>query len=379
MRFLILGAGRQGRAAAYDMLRHGAAEVVLADRDPAVAEDACRWLARPEARPLALDASDRAGVVAAMRGADVALSAVVYRLNVGLARAAIEARCHFLDLGGNNDIVDAELALDDEAREAGVTIVPDTGLAPGMANVLGARAVTSFDRAESLRIRVGGLPQHPKPPLGFQLTFSVHGLINEYAEPARLLRGGLEVRVPSLTGVEALEFPSVGPLEAFHTSGGASTLTRTMRDLVGDLDYKTIRYPGHAEKMRLLFDIGLAGEEPVAAGGVALAPRHMLAALLERVLPHDEPDLVLVRIEAEGIRSGRPARYRLELVDRADEAAGLTAMMRTTAFPAAIIAGMLARGEIRQPGARPQEMCVPYEAFVRELRARGFDLREEWT
>jgi len=379
MRFLVLGAGRQGRAAAYDMLRHGAAEVVLADQDRAVAEDACRWLARPEAVPLALDAGDPGAVLQAMRRADVTLSAVVYRLNVSLARAAIEAGCHFLDLGGNNDVVDAELALDDEARRAGITIVPDTGLAPGMANVLGARAVALFDRAENLRIRVGGLPQRPKPPLQYQLTFSVHGLINEYAEPARVLRGGREVEAPSLADVETLEFPRIGTLEAFNTSGGASTLTRTLRGRVTNLDYKTIRYPGHAEKMRLLFDLGLAGENPLDAGGVTLAPRRMLATLLERTLPHDEPDMVLVRIEADGIRAGRPARYRLELVDRGDPEAGLTAMMRTTAFPSAIIAEMLALGDIAERGARPQELCVPHEPFVAELRARGFDFQEGWT
>jgi lysine 6-dehydrogenase len=310
---------------------------------------------------------------------DVALSAVVYHLNVALARAAIASGCHFLDLGGNNDVVDATLELDAEARAAGVTVIPDCGLAPGMANILAARAVAAFDQADSVRIRVGGLPQNPMPPLDYQLTFSVHGLINEYAEPCRTLRDGLEVIEAPLTGIEELDFPPVGRLEAFHTSGGVSTLTRTLRGRVRNLDYKTIRYPGHGAKMRFLLDLGMAGETPVPLGAVAIAPREMLAAMLARVLPHDGPDLIIVRIEAEGRRRGNPARYRLDLLDRGDEREGLTAMMKATAFPAAIIALMLARGDITQRGAVPQETCVPHERFVEELRSRGFDLREEWT
>lgn len=379
MRFLILGAGRQGRAAAYDLLRHGASEVVLADRDPAVAEDACRWLGRPEARALRLDAARGDDALRAMRGADVTLSAVVYELNAQLAGTAVEAGCHFVDLGGNNAVVDAELALDANARAAGVTIVPDCGLAPGMANILAARAVETFDRAERVRILVGGLPQTPRPPLDYQLTFSVYGLINEYDEPCRILRDGEESVVAPLTETETLELAPLGTLEAFHTSGGASTLTRTLRGRVRNLEYKTIRYPGHAAKMRLLFDLGLGSHERLAVDGARVAPREMLAALLTRILPHDGPDLVVVRIEAEGERGGRAARYRLDLLDRAEEGRGLTAMMRTTAFPAAIVALMLARGDIARRGALPQETCVPHERFFEEIRARGFDIREERT
>ncbi|HEX8720481.1 MAG TPA: saccharopine dehydrogenase C-terminal domain-containing protein [Pyrinomonadaceae bacterium] len=388
MRVLVLGAGRMGLGAAYDLAHNsrGVERVTVADVDGARARAVCETLRDPRAVPEQLDAEDRARVVALMRGHDAAISCVTYFHNLGLARAAVEAGTNFCDLGGNNAVVDAELALDSEARAAGVNVIPDCGLAPGMVSVLAAHGAARFSRLDGLHIRVGGLPQRPRPPLDYQIVFSVEGLINEYVERARVIRGGVLTEVESMTEVESLDFPEpFGRMEAFQTSGGTSTLPETFAGRVRELDYKTIRYPGHCERFRLLIDLGLCASDPVDVGGVAVPPRRLLGELLYRHLPADEPDVVLVRLEFVGRLAddagarGDAARLRYDIIDRFDERAGLSAMQRTTAFPASVIAQMMAQGLTTRKGAVPQERCVPPEAFVAELARRDINISESFV
>lgn len=364
-RYLVLGAGRMGQAAAWDLARQpGTRAVVLADRDGAALARARRAAASPRVTAVRADLSRPAGLEPLLRAADAVLSAAPYRFNLGLAKAAVSAGCHFVDLGGNDAVVAAELALHRQAKARGVTVVPDCGLAPGMVSLLAADGIARLGgRADAVRIRVGGLPLHPKPPLDYQLVFSVQGLINEYIEPCRALRKGRIAVLPPLSGLEAVAFPPpFGRLEAFTTSGGASTLPDTYRGRVRDLDYKTLRYPGHAARFRLLMDLGLTASTPLPSGAV---PRDVLAACLEKTVPAQGPDAVLVRVTVS--RGRRTLVY--QCIDRGDRR--FTAMMRTTAFPAAIVTGMLARGDLHRPGALPQERCIPPGPFLEALRARG--------
>lgn len=376
MRILVLGAGRMGFGAVYDLARQDDVErVTVAD---AVAERSHRVASvagNGKAVPMLLDVTNEAAVRDAMRGHDAVLSCVVYELNAQLARAAVDVGTNFCDLGGNNDVVAAELALDQAARRAGVNIIPDCGLAPGMVSLLVAHAAARFQKLDQIHIRVGGLPQNPKPPLDYQLVFSVEGLINEYIEPARVIRDGRITKVESMTELEELEFPPpFGRLEAFQTSGGTSTLPDTFLGRVRDLDYKTIRYPGHCSKFKTLIDLGLCSSDPLSVDGLRIAPRRLLAEMLLRHLPADEPDVVLVRVEVSG--DGGTLRY--DIIDRQDTASGLSAMMRTTAFPAAIVALMMARRQVSTKGAVPQERCIPADAFMRELAARKIHVMEKW-
>ena len=417
MRVLVLGAGRMGLGAAYDLLHNseGVELVTVADVDEGRARAVAETLRDGRARPAQVDVEDRLRVVELMRGHDAALSCVTYFHNLSLARAAVEARTHFCDLGGNNAVVDAELALDEEASAAGVNIVPDCGLAPGMVSVLAAHGAARFEQLDEIHIRVGGLPQNPRPPLDYQIVFSVEGLINEYVERARVIRGGELVEVESLTELESLDFPEpFGRMEAFQTSGGTSTLPETFLGKVKELDYKTVRYPGHCERFKLLVDLGLASSEATEVGGVTVAPRRLLGEMLNRHLPADGPDLVFIRLEFVGrlktdedallrqlvevgqvspseasserfagvvhtaARQGRTqaARLRYDIIDRFDPRTGLSAMQRTTAFPASLVAQVMARGETTRRGAVPQERCIPPEAFVAALAARGIRIDE---
>src|SRR5687768_1725904 len=241
MKMLVLGAGRMGLGAAHDLAAQAdVTEVTVADVDLAKAQEIAARVG-PKVRAAQIDCNDHAAVVALMRGHASAISCVNYWLNERLATAAIEAGTHFCDLGGNNEFVDAELALDQQARAAGVNIIPDCGLAPGMVAVLAAHGAEQFETLDSIHIRVGGLPQIPKPPLDYQLVFSVEGLINEYIEPARVIRDGKVTIVDSMTELETLHFPEpFGAMEAFQTSGGTSTLVESFLGEVYDLDYKTI-------------------------------------------------------------------------------------------------------------------------------------------
>jgi len=374
---LVLGSGRMGLGAAYDFAQQPDVErVTVADIDLGRARAVAERIGSSKVVPVQIDVTDHKAVVELMRGHASTLSCVVYKLNVQLARAAIEAGTNFCDLGGNNDVVGAELALDAEARDAGVTIVPDCGLAPGMVAVLVAHATERFTNVDEIHIRVGGLPQNPKPPLNYQMVFSVEGLINEYIERARVMRDGKILEVESMTEIEELEFPEpFGKMEAFQTSGGTSTLPETFQGRVKELDYKTIRYKGHCEKIKAMIDLGLCSSTPIEVDGVRIAPRRLLSDLIVKNLPADEPDVVLVRVEVKG--DGKRLRY--DIIDYQDEATGLSAMMRTTAFPAAIVALMMARGDVTKKGAMPQERCIPTQKFMDELAKRNIDVKEEWS
>ena len=376
MKILVLGAGRMGYGAVHDLVRQPDVEsVTVADAVAERAHKVASAVGKGKAIPRQIDVTDQNAAVNVMRGHDAVLSCVVYKLNVGLARAAVAARTNFCDLGGNNDVVAAELALDSEAQRAGINIIPDCGLAPGMVALLVAHAVGRLEKVDEIHIRVGGLPQNPKPPLDYQLVFSVEGLINEYIEPARIIRGGKITTVKSMTELEELEFPPpFGKLEAFQTSGGTSTLPDTFLGRVRELDYKTIRYRGHCEKFKTMIDLGLCSSEAIAVDGLQVPPRRLLAELLMRNLPADEPDVVLVRVEVVG--GGKRLRY--DIIDRFDAQSGLSAMMRTTAFPAAIVALMMARGQTEKKGALPQERCLPADLFMRELAARKINVMERW-
>ncbi|MDT7809118.1 MAG: hypothetical protein QOJ70_2931 [Acidobacteriota bacterium] len=379
-----------GLGAAYD-LAHNSAEVELvtvADVDEARARSVAATLKSARVRAAHVDVKDRARVVELMRGHDAAISCVTYFHNLALARAAVEARTNFCDLGGNNAVVDAELALDTEARAAGINIIPDCGLAPGMVSVLAAHGAARFRSLDELHIRVGGLPQEPLPPLDYQIVFSVEGLINEYVERARVIRDGRLMEVESMTELETLDFPApFGRMEAFQTSGGTSTLPESFKGRVRELDYKTIRYPGHCERFRLLIALGLAGSDPVEIDGARISPRRLLGEMLYRHLPADGPDVVLIRLEFVGRSdSDNPeqktddpehvTRLRYDIIDRFDRGTGLSAMQRTTAFPASVIAQLMAQGLTTQKGALPQELCIPAARFVEELAAREIRISE---
>lgn len=374
MRILVLGAGLQGTACAHDLLRQKDVErVTLADLHP---EKAARTLADGDrVRSIRLDFQDTEELARAMEEHQIVLSAAPYHLNDRLAELAIEARCHFADLGGNTEVLRRQMAMDARASEVGVTIVPDVGLAPGLVNVLAVEGIRRLDRVREVRMFVGGLPEKPRPPLSYQLVYSLEGALDYYTAPSWVVREGRLLQVDALSEVEELEFEGLGRLEAFHTAGGASLLPWSYEGEVERLEYKTLRYPGHADIMRIIRELGLLSREPVEVKGQQVAPRDVfVACATPRLTFPGEPDLVVLRVIVEGIRREREVRLTWNLLDRADSRSGLSAMERTTGFSLSITGLFLGRGRMR-PGVLPAYEAIPCDPYLEALRERGVDVR----
>ena len=375
MKLAVIGAGLMGRAAVYDFSRNdNVSKIGVFDIDEQLAKDIAEKYGASKAVSGKLDAGDVEAARDILNDYDAAVSCVIYKYNPGLTRAAIDAHCHLVDLGGNNDVVRTQLEMNDEAAAAGVVIIPDCGLAPGMVSIIAMDGYQKLTKVDSIKIRVGGLPQSARPPLNYQMVFSAEGLINEYWEPCVILDGGKKKTVNPMTEIELLDFDGVGKLEAFYTSGGTSTLPDTFENKVNFLDYKTIRYPGHCQVFKPMLEIGLASRQPIAVGDQQVEPRALLKAVLDKNLSFGGLDMVLVRVVLEGELDGENKTIVYEIIDRQDTHTGLTAMMRTTAFPAAIIASMAAGGQVDKKGCFPQELAVKSSLFLPELKKRGIHL-----
>ena len=383
-RYVILGSGRQGTAAAYDLaLRGDASEIVLADASDERARQAVTWVSSrlPSDHPVRLipkpvNGGNADSVLALLRNTDAAISALPYRYNLDITRYAIQARCHLCDLGGHPETTTAQLELSDSARRARVSVVPDCGQAPGMATSLMALALRMVPAPENLEVWDGGLPLDPAPPLFYRLTFAVQGLTNEYDGPCYNLRDGKVVALESLSEVQTVDFPRpLGRLEAFCASGTGSTFPWTYRGKLRQFTSRIVRYPGHLDAIRTLKNLGFFSEKPLAVDGCVLSPRRLTETLLEPLLVGDTPiqDVVVVRVHCTGRAKRRPVRAEVDALVYHDPKTGLTAMQRCTGFDAAIVAAMMASGEIA-PGVAVRELSVDPERYVAELARRGIEV-----
>lgn len=382
--YAVLGAGLQGTACAYDMARFGEAkEVRLGDVSLPVAQAAAakvnRLIGRRLARAFRVDVANDRAVRKFLTGVDSFLSAVPYYYNVRVARAAIAAKANMCDLGGNTDVVFQQLKLNAAAKKAGITIVPDCGLCPGMGNTLAVYGMEQFDRPRVVRVRVGGLPQQQRPPLNYFLFFNIAGLTNEYFGKAFILREGKIKKIDTFSELEILEFPApVGLCEAFVTTGGTSTCPWTFEGRLDEYEEKTVRYPGHYGKFKTMLDLGLLDEKPIRIGNVKVVPREVFHAVVGPLLTVEEPrDVVVMRVTVTGEKAGREGRLVLEVMDFFDEKTRFTAMQRTTGFPAAIVAEMMARDEVAK-GAVRLETAIDAHTFVKALPLRDIKLQERF-
>jgi lysine 6-dehydrogenase len=376
---LVLGAGLQGSSAAYHLLQHeGVTQVTIADLHPHRLPAFLQPYLGKRLRAEPLDASDFAAVASLMAGHDAALCALPYYFNEPMTRAAIDSGCHFSDLGGNTDIVFQQKKLHDRAVARGISVVPDCGLAPGMVNILAAEGIRRLDLARSVRIYVGGLPQHPEPPLNYQIVYSLEGALDYYTTPSWVLRGGQPLQVDALSGLEPQEFPApVGTLEAFHTGGGISTMPFAWQGRIETMEYKTLRYPGHVAIMHPIRELGLISNTPIPVKGAPVVPRDVfIAAVQPRLFKPEGRDLVALRVVVEGERAGVPARAAFELLDYYDAAQGISAMMRTTGFSLSLTALMQAGGTITARGVHTPDEAVPFRPYLDGLARAGVRIEE---
>lgn len=383
--YLILGAGRQGIAAAFDLALFGeASKITLADcnreRAQAAADRVNQLLRDKIADAIELDVRDDNASRHALKGNDVALSAVPYFYNLALTRAAIDTGVSFCDLGGNTDIVRQQHALDPEACRAGVSVVPDCGMGPGMGNNLAVYAMELVGDAEDVYLYDGGLPQNPQPPWNYALTFAIEGLTNEYYGGMTILRDGKLFHAPCFTEFEMMDVPPIGRLEAFLIAGGASTAPWSFQGKLRTYQLKVLRYPGTFAQLKAFSDLGLFDLKPVRVNGNEVVPRELFNTLFEPQVRMDDRvdgmrDICIVRAHAKGKKNGHPTEAVVEVIDYYDTTTGFTAMQRMTGWHMSIVAAMMAKRDI-PTGAIPLELAVPGRAFVREAKKRGFKITE---
>jgi lysine 6-dehydrogenase len=297
---------------------------------------------------------------------DVGVGALPHGLSEYAISATITAGVDFVDLifgwrFGQREINSA-------ARRKGITIIPSCGLAPGLTNILAMAAVERMDRVDEVHIKVGGIPERPKPPLNYRIVFSFEAVLEEYLRKARIIKNGKLTDVPALSGLETIAFHApIGKCECFFTDG-LSTLVQTLRK-VREMDEKTIRWPGHAEQIRTLIDCGLLETKPVLFHGEPIVPRKYVSTLLSTKLTlGKEKDLTLLRVDVSGKNDRKLVHHRYEMIDHYDTRHGITSMARTTAFPCSIATQLLATGRITQKGLVPPEL-----AFREDLRHEFLD------
>ena len=380
MRMLVLGAGLQGSACAYDLLQNPAiTEVRLADqrvdRLPAFLQS---YIGKGRLTTIQLDVKDAKAVAAAMAGVQSVMCALPYYLNLPMTEAAIAAGAHFCDLGGNTEIVQQQQRLTASAEAKGVTVVPDCGLAPGMVNILAQLGIDRCDSVDSVRIFVGGLPQHPEGPLKYQIVYSIEGVLDYYTTLSWIIRDGKQLQMKALSEIEPIHFDApVGELEAFHTAGGLSTMAFRYQGKIPNMEYKTLRYPGHAKIMEAIRELGLLELEPVQVKGTTVVPREVAIAQMQpRLTKQNSPDLVALRVVVTGTKGGKPITHTFELVDRYDAAHGISAMMRTTGYSLSITGQLQAEGAVSPAGVHTPDECMPGERYIAELAKRGIAIAQ---
>jgi lysine 6-dehydrogenase len=381
-RYAIFGAGRQGTASAYDLIVHGEASLVtLLDKDEGAAQSAAKKVNELTESHIAvgrkIDVQDRHAVEKTLENTDGCLSAVPYYHNLEITQSAIKTKTHLTDLGGNEQVVRDQLALSDEAKKAGISIVPDCGMGPGLTGSLAAYGIHLLDEAQDVYIWDGGLPQNPTPPWNYQVTFHINGLTNEYDGEATFIRDGQVINLPTFTEYETMNFPPLGELEAFVTSGGTSSAILTYGGKLRTYQNKTLRYPGHFAQFSAYKLLGLFDQDPLSLDEIKMTPRDFFHALLEPKIRADETfrDICLIRVLVQGIKDGKRHEFKADIVDRYDEKTGYSSMQRLTGWHAAIMLEMAVQGR-SQKGVHGLETAVDPVEFMDEIKRRGIEVTE---
>jgi lysine 6-dehydrogenase len=378
MKIIILGAGLMGRAIAFDLINFSNFEKIsFIDINKSNLNLTKKIFKNKKINYKLLDVSNRANIRKKFEENDIVISAVPYYYNYLLTKIAIDTNTHFIDLGGNNTIVQKQKTLDKSAKKAKIKVIPDCGLAPGIVSIITRDIVNYYDSVDYVKLRVGGLPKDPIPPFNYQFVFSPNGLINEYIQDAIVLENKKIVFKKPMTELEKIIFPEpFGEMEAFITSGGCSTLPYTFRYIIKYLDYKTIRYPGHSEKFKLLLDLGLGSDRIVKINGFKIKPRKILIKILKKLIPETGEDVVLIKVFSKGVKNNIKIKTEYTLIDYFDKKNKISSMMRTTGYPVSIIAQMIEQNIIDKYGVFTSEEIINPKYFFKELERRGIMIKK---
>jgi len=364
VKIIVLGCGNIGSVAAKDLAESlPSAEIVMADVNKNRAEEAASKIGRDNVSWVQTDASNHRELVSAIKKFDLAVGTLPGRIGFKACKASISAKVDIVDVSYMPEDV---MALNKAALKAKVCVVPDCGMSPGISNILVGRAISKLDQVESVHILNGGLPEKLVPPLGYVITWSVKDLIDMYSRKVNLVKDGKVIQVEAMSGLEQITFPGVGKLEAFYTDG-LRTLLHTVKG-ARDMWEKSLRYPGHVEKIKLLKTLGFFDEKPIGLEHLQISPREITAKLLERKLKKPEvPDIVALHVEVGGLKDDKRVTYSYHMLDRYDKKRKVTAMARTTAYTTSIVAQLVAKKAIEEKGVIPPEKIGMNEKFYKKL------------
>src|SRR3990170_813185 len=377
LKIIALGCGNIGSIAAGDLAQSlPSAKIVVADVDQARAQQTAAKIGRDNVESMAVDASNYRELVRTMKEFDLAVGALPGFMGFRACKASISAGVDMVDVSFMPEDV---MMLYKDALKANVCVVPDCGMSPGLGSILVGHAVSQMDQVESVHLLNGGLPEKPLPPLDYVITWSSKDLIELYTRRANIVRNGKTIQVEATTGLEEITFPHVGRLQGFHTDG-LRTLLHTVKG-TKEMWEKSLRYPGHIEKMNLLKALGFLEERPVKVDSVSVSPRSLTEKLLEIKLKRPgTPDFVAMLVEVAGLKDGRKVRFTYQMLDRFDKRRKVTAMARTTAYTASVVAQLVAKKTLDEKGVIPPERLGMngklYTKYINMMRQRGIIVKE---
>jgi len=377
MKILLLGCGNIGSIAARDLAESlPSAKIVVVDASRARAEQTAADIGQGNVSYALLDASNRNELVRTVRKFDLAIGALPGFLGLRACKASISAGVDMVDVSFMPENI---MKLHRDALKAKVCVVPDCGMSPGLGSILVGHASSQLDTIESVHMFNGGLPEKPLPPLDYVITWSSKDLIELYTRRANIVQEGKMIQVEATTGIEEVMFPGVGKLEAFYTDG-LRTLLHTVK-VTGEMWEKSLRHPGHIEKINLLRALGFFEGDPVQVEGVKLAPRALTEKLLEMKLKKPKVrDTVAMLIEIVGLRNASRIKFQYYMLDRFDRKRQITAMARTTAYTTSVVAQLVIKKVIEEKGVIPPEKLGMnkgiYSRFMDMMKQRGISAKE---
>jgi lysine 6-dehydrogenase len=377
MKIIVLGCGNIGSVIAKDLAENlPSAEVVITDVDKNRAREAASRTGLGNVTWTQVDAKNRSELSSKLKSFDIGVGALPGGLGYQACKASIAAKVDMVDVSYMPEDV---MTLNNAALKAGVSIIPDCGMSPGLCSMLVGRGVSKLDLVEKAHMLNGGLPEKPVPPLGYVTTWSVKDLIDMYSRKVSIVKNGKVVQVEAMSGLEEIDFPGVGKLEAFYTDG-LRTLLYTVK--AKEMWEKTLRYPGHIEKIKLLKALGFFDSETVEVAGTEVEPREVTAKLFEKKLKRpDIPDIVVMLIRVSGLKGGKRIEHVYRVLDHYDNERKVTSMARTTAYTASVVAQLLARKAIAEKGVIPPEKLGMngrlFEKLTKEMKKKRVIIKEE--
>ena len=377
--FCVIGSGRQGTAAAYDIVKYGKPKMLsIIDSDENNLNKCAKKIEQLtgfKVKKNNIDIHDRDLLIETLSNIDVFLSSIPYPYNLYLTEVAIDSSTSMVDLGGHTQNVIKQLQFSNKAIESGISIVPDCGMGPGMNVSVALLSMNDFDCVDEVRVWDGGLPQDPISPWKYNLFFNVQGLTNEYDGSAYFIRDGKVKEVECFEDIENLNFgPEIGDLEAAVTSGGLSTMPWSFEGKIKILENKTLRYLGHWDTMIAYRQLGLFEEKETNFKDMKISPREFYHHLLEPQLEVEKPkDVCIMRAESVGLINGERKTKRIQCIESYDNKTGFLAMEKWTGYHASMVMQHIANEKVPL-GAHPIEKALSGLDFYNYAISRGYKI-----